>query len=198
MSDVLVLNRSFIAISLTSRRRALRLVYLDRASVVDAEYKTYSFNDWFELSQIIKDHPAGYIWTPQFRIAIPEVIALKHYDKVQFEEPRLTRKNIYDHYGHRCCYCGKRFDSQSLNIDHIMPRSRGGKTEWNNIVTSCIACNLRKGNRTPQEAGMRMTITPHRPSRRVKIALVLNPGIAVPRTWQRFIDSLYWNTELEN
>ena len=78
-----------------------------------------------------------------------------------------------------------------------MPRSRGGKTEWNNVVTSCTACNLRKGNRTPQEAGMRMAIAPHRPSRRVKIALVLNPGVPVPRTWQRFIDTLYWNTELE-
>ncbi|MCS7227399.1 MAG: HNH endonuclease [Endomicrobia bacterium] len=197
MSHVLVLNKHFVAINVTSWRRAIKLVYLDHADVVDEEYKTYSFKDWFELSQLIKEHPAGFISTPKFKIAIPEVIALKRYDKIQFEEPRLTRRNIYEHYGYRCCYCGKKFPSEKLNIDHIIPRSRGGKTEWNNIVTSCTECNFKKGNKTPQEAKMTLVIPPSKPHRRVKLALVLNSNIKIPTSWQKFVDNLYWNVELE-
>lgn len=197
MSEVLVLNRHFVAVALTSWRRAIKLVYLERADVVDEDYKTYSFKDWFELSQYMKDHPAGFVYTPKFKIAIPEVIALKFYDKVHFEEPRLTRKNIYEHYGYRCCYCGKKFSIDKLNIDHILPKSRGGKTEWDNIVTSCIECNLKKGNRTPQEAGMKLAIPPFKPHRRLKLAVVFNSNIKVPNSWQKFIDNIYWNVELE-
>jgi len=102
MSEVLVLNKNYIAISLTNKRRAIQLLYLNRANVIDEEYRTYDFNDWFELSQMIKTHPAGFIYSATFKIAIPEVIALKYYDKIQLEEPRLTRKNIYENYDYRC------------------------------------------------------------------------------------------------
>jgi len=197
MTKVLVLNKNFIPVSLTSWKKAIKLVYLERADVVDEEYRTYSFNDWFELSQLIKDYPAGFVYTPRFKIAIPEIIALKFYDRIQFEEPQLTRRNVYEHYGYRCCYCGKKFSTEKLNIDHIVPRSRGGKTEWSNIVTSCIDCNLKKANRTPQEAGMKLLIPPTKPQRRIRLALILNPQIKIPTSWQKFIDHIYWNTELE-
>jgi 5-methylcytosine-specific restriction endonuclease McrA len=197
MSHVLVLNKHFVAITVTSWKKAIRLVYLDHADVVDEEYKTYSFKDWVELSQYIKDHPAGFIHTCKFKIAIPEVISLKYYDKIRFEEPRLTRKNIYEHYGYKCCYCGKKFSVDKLNIDHVVPRSRGGKTEWSNVVTSCIECNLKKGNKLPQEAGMKLVIPPSKPQRRIKLAMVLNSNMKIPSSWQKFIDTLYWNIELE-
>lgn len=197
MSQVLVLNKYFIPVSLTSWKRAIKLVFLERADVVDEEYRTYNFRDWFEISQMIKEHPAGFIYTPKFKIAIPEIIALKFYDKVQFEEPQLTRRNIYEHYGYRCCYCGKKFSTEKLNIDHIIPRSRGGKTEWENVVTSCIDCNLKKGNKTPQEAGMKLLISPSKPQRRIKLAFVFNSQIKIPSSWQKFIDHIYWNIELE-
>jgi 5-methylcytosine-specific restriction endonuclease McrA len=197
MSQVLVLNKHFVAITITSWKKAIRLLYLDHADVVDEEYKTYSFKDWVELSQYIKDYPTGFIHTCKLKIAIPEVIALKYYDKLRFEEPRLTRKNVYEHYGYRCCYCGKKFSVEKLNIDHIIPRSRGGKTEWTNIVTSCIECNLKKGNKLPQEAGMKLVIPPSKPQRRIKLAMVLNSNIKIPLSWQKFIDTLYWNVELE-
>ncbi len=198
MSEVLVLNKNYIAVSLTNWIRAIRLLYLDRADVIDEEYKTYSFNDWFELSQIIKENKSGFVHTPKFKIAIPEIIVLKYYDKIQLEEPRLTRKNIYENYEYRCCYCGKKFDTTKLNIDHVMPRSRGGKTEWTNVVTSCISCNLKKGNKTPAEAGMKLILSPHKPHRRVKFVLTLKSNKKIPSSWQRFVDTLYWNSELEN
>jgi 5-methylcytosine-specific restriction endonuclease McrA len=196
-TDVLVLNRSFYAIQITSWQRALALVYMDHAQVVDQEYRTYSFADWQELSLAIKDHPAGFIRTPKFKIAIPEVIALKLYDRLPTTEVKFTRRNIYEHYAYRCCYCGKKFTSADLNLEHVMPRSRGGKTTWSNIVTSCIPCNLKKGSKLPEEAGMHLLIKPTKPKWRGGLSLVLSSPAKMRASWQRFIDSVYWNSELD-
>src|SRR5262245_1295217 len=126
-ADVLVLNRNYYAVHITHWQRALSLVYLDHARVIDQEYRTYDFGDWRELSQMIADHPAGYVSTPSFRIAIPEVITLRHYDKLPVGDVKFTRRNIYEHYGFHCCYCGKKFSTSDLNLEHVLPRSRGGK-----------------------------------------------------------------------
>lgn len=196
-SDVLVLNRNFYAIQITNWRRALSLLYLDHASVVDEEYRTYSFEDWRELSQVIESHPSGFVRTANFRIAIPEVIALKLYDKLPEMDIKFTRRNIYEHYHYRCCYCGDKLPTNDLNLEHIIPRSRGGKTDWQNIVTSCIPCNLKKGNRLPQEAGMKLLLTPTKPRWRGRTSLVWRSHIKVKTSWQRFVDNVYWNSELE-
>src|SRR6185295_10006071 len=196
-SDVLVLNRNFYAIHITSWRRALSLLYLDHARVVDEEYKTYDFSDWQQMSKIIVDHPAGYVNTPTFRLAIPDVITLKRYDKLPVSEVKFTRRNIYEHYQYLCCYCGKKFPTQSLNLEHVMPKSRGGQSSWDNIVTSCIPCNLRKGDRLPAEAGMKLLITPSKPRWRGAQSLVFHAPFKIKASWQRFIDNIYWNSELE-
>lgn len=194
---VLVLNRNFYAIQVTPLRRALSLVYLDHAFVVDEEYRTYDFENWVDLSQEIAHHPAGFIHTPTLKIAIPEVIALRAFDKVPLREVTFSRRNIYEHYGYRCCYCGKRYPTQELNLDHIIPRSRGGRTDWMNVVTSCVRCNLKKGDRLPPEAGMRMVIAPSRPHGQARAALIFRAPFPVRRSWQRFVDNLYWNAELD-
>ncbi len=196
-SDVLILNRNFFAVAVTDWQRALSLVYLGRAAVVDLEYRSYDFNDWVDLSQTIRESPSGFIHTPTFKIAIPEVVALKFFERVPRFEVPFTRRNIYHHYGYRCCYCGKRFPTSELNLDHILPRSRGGGTDWTNTVTSCIPCNRRKGDRIPAEAGMRLIVRPSRPSPRAGAALMLRSPVPIRRSWQRFIDNLYWNSELE-
>src|SRR5476649_190 len=128
-ADVLVLNRNFYAIHVADWQRALSLVYLDHARVVDEEYRTYSFADWRELSQILSTHPSGFVSTPTFKIAIPEVITLRGYDRMPVGDVKFTRRNIYEHYGHRCCYCGLKFGTPDLNLEHVLPRSRGGKTD---------------------------------------------------------------------
>jgi 5-methylcytosine-specific restriction endonuclease McrA len=197
MSDVLVLNRQFYAIHITSWRRALSLLYMDHAQVVDQEYRTYSFEGWRQLSLARGEHPAGFVTTPTFRIAIPEVIALKVYDRLPENAVKFTRRNIYEHYGHRCCYCGVKFGTQDLNLDHVVPKSRGGDTNWANIVTSCIPCNLKKANRTPEEAGLPLLVRPSRPKWKGRASLVFRSGVRVRQSWQRFVDSVYWNSELE-
>lgn len=197
-ADVLVLNRNFYAVHVTSWQRALSLLYLDHARVVDQEYRTYSFADWQELSQMVTDNPSGYVRTPTFKIAIPEVIALRMYDQLPVSEVKFTRRNIYEHYSYICCYCGKKFPTNDLNLEHIIPRSRGGQSTWSNVVTSCIACNIKKGNKLPEEAGMKLLIKPSKPKWRGAQSLILHASFKLKASWQRFIDSAYWNSEIED
>lgn len=196
-ADVLVLNRNFYAIHITNWRRAFSLLYLDHARVVDQDYRTYDFSDWKEMSKLIENHPAGYVHTPTFKIAIPEVISLRIYDKLPVSDIKFTRRNIYEHYGYLCCYCGKKFPTQDLNLEHVIPKSRGGEASWDNIVTSCIPCNLTKGNRLPKEAGMKLLIAPSKPRWKGAQSLVLHASFKIKASWQRFIDNIYWNSELE-
>lgn len=197
MSDVLVLNRSFYAIQVISWQRAISLVYLDHARVVDEDYRTYSFDDWRELASAVTKEPAGFIHTPSFKLAIPDVIALRYFDGLPKSEVKFTRRNIYEHYNYRCAYCGQKFNSSELNLEHVVPKSRGGKTDWTNVVTSCIPCNLKKGNRLPEEAHMKLLSRPSKPKWRGSAAIVFRPGFRIKASWQRFIDNIYWNTELD-
>ena len=196
-THVLLLNRNFSAIQVTSWERALTLLYLDRAAVVDDEYQVHDFKDWIELSKSIKASPEGFVHTPTLRLAIPEVIALKVFDKVPRQAIPFTRRNIYRHYGYRCCYCGKHFPSSELNLEHVVPRSRGGGTDWSNIVTACIPCNLRKANRLPSEARMRLVVPISRPKLRHGLTLVVRSPIRMRRSWQRFVNSIYWDSQIE-
>lgn len=197
-SGVLILNRNFYALEVATWQRAMSLLYLDHAMVVDEGYRTYSFSDWVELSREISENPAGFVHTPELRIAIPEVVALRAFDQVPMREVPFTRRNIYHHYGYRCCYCHRSLPSTELNLDHILPRSRGGLTNWENVVTACIPCNLRKGSRLPHEAGMQLRIRPSKPRRRPTAAFLVRSPIPLRRAWQRFIDAAYWNTRLED
>jgi 5-methylcytosine-specific restriction endonuclease McrA len=198
MSDVLVLNRNFYAIHITSWQRAISLIYTDHARVVDEDYRQYSFQDWRELSLLMRESPSGFVSTPTFRIAIPEVIALRNYDRLPVGDVKFTRRNIYEHYNHRCCYCGEKFNTAELNLEHVLPRSRGGKTDWSNIVTACMPCNLKKADRLPEEAGMKLLIRPFKPKWRGSSSLVFRVPVKIKASWQRFIDNVYWNTELES
>jgi 5-methylcytosine-specific restriction endonuclease McrA len=197
MSDTLVLNRHFLAIRVVSWRRALLLVYGGNAEVVDQEYRTYDFDDWTHMSKVMKEHPAGFIHTPSLKIAIPEVIALKFYDRIPPCEIKFTRKEIYAAYNNTCAYCGKKFSTNMLNLDHVLPRSRGGKSTWDNVVLSCLSCNLRKANKTPKEAGLKMFVLPAKPHAKPNYFLGVHLNKPIRKSWQKFIDHIYWNSEIE-
>ncbi|MDI6756490.1 MAG: HNH endonuclease [Endomicrobiia bacterium] len=197
MSEVLVLNRNYYAIQITSWRRALGLLYVEHAEVIDEEYRAYNFADWLEISRMMENSPSGFVRTPSLKIAIPEVIALKFYDKLPASEAKFTRKNIYEHYSYRCCYCGKKFPTNALNLDHVVPRSRGGRTSWDNIVTSCVRCNIKKSNCLPSEAGMKMLVSPSKPKWSGALSLALRANIRIKTSWQKFVDNVYWNIELD-
>jgi 5-methylcytosine-specific restriction endonuclease McrA len=193
---VLVLNRLWQAVNICTVRRALALLFEGHAQVVlgddDGAYQTFNFNQWRDLSTQ-NPHPES-IHTISFKIRIPRVILLGVFDRMPKKEVKFTRHNIFERDQNMCQYCGKVFERKDLNLDHVIPRDRGGPTTWENIVCSCIICNTKKSNHTPQEAGMHLVRKPKRPKWRpfVQVNLGFNPH----DSWKRFLDIAYWNVEL--
>lgn len=193
---VLVLNRLWQAVNVCSARRALALLFQGHAQVVysdeSGQFQTYDFFQWSDFSKR-KPHDES-ISTVSFRIRVPRVILLMMYDRVPRQEVKFTRHNVFERDKNTCQYCGNRFERKDLNLDHIIPRDKGGPTTWENIVCSCIPCNTRKGNRTPLEAGLRLVRKPKRPKWRPFIQV--NLGVNKHDSWKHFIDVAYWNVEL--
>ena len=100
------------------------------------------------------------VLTPSMAIRIPRVVALKDFDRLPRQDVKFSRHNIYLRDGNRCQYCGHKFSSSELSLDHVIPLSRGGSSTWENVVCACLSCNVRKGNRTPHEASMRLIAPP--------------------------------------
>lgn len=190
---VLVLNRVYQPIHITTARRALCLLYGGIARAMDRQYQLYTFDSWSSLSAELHD---DVLRTVSRIIRIPRVIVLYAFDKIPHARVRFSRANIYTRDQNTCQYCGKKPSTRELNLDHVVPRSQGGRTSWENIVCSCIRCNLAKGGRTPEAAGMVLRKRPTRP----RWFQVLRPMSKVPfEDWRPFLtvaDLSYWNVEL--
>lgn len=194
--QVLVLNRLWQAVNVCTVRRALTLLFEGHAQVVfngaDGSFDTYSFQQWQDFSRHAPQHES--IRTVSFRLRIPKVILLLFYDRLPKKEVKFTRHNIFERDRNTCQYCGRSFDRKDLNLDHVIPRDRGGPTTWENIVCSCVECNTHKANRTPQEAGLRLIRKPKRPKWRPFVQV--NVGLDCDDSWKHFLDVAYWNVEL--
>ena len=189
---VLVLNRVFQAVQITSVRRAFTLLYKGQVRAVDSEYRTYDFENWMDIPVQPNDH---YVVTPSRNILIPHVIQLLVFDRLPRQEVKFSRGNIYLRDQNRCQYCGRKFSSSELSLDHVIPKSQGGKSSWDNIVCCCIKCNVRKGGRTPDQARMHLITKPVKPKR----SPVINVRLADERywSWKQFLDTAYWTVELK-
>jgi len=134
------------------------------------------------------------VHSPSRAMRLPSVISLKHYVHAE-RRPAFTRFNVFLRDGFRCQYCAGGFRTEDLTFDHLVPRSRGGVTVWENVVTACGGCNLRKGNRTPGESGMMPRALPRMPSLRA----LQEVGRAFPPNYlhESWRDYLYWDSELE-
>jgi 5-methylcytosine-specific restriction endonuclease McrA len=194
--QVLVLNRLWQAISVCSARRALTLLFGGHAHVVfddgAGDFQTFSFKEWRDFS--VRQPHGDSVSTISFRIRVPRVILLLVFDRLPKKEIKFTRHNIFERDRNTCQYCGQSFDRKDLNLDHVIPRDRGGPTTWENIVCSCIKCNTRKANCTPQEAGMSLIRKPKRPKWRPFVQV----QFSAPHhdSWKHFLDVAYWNVEL--
>ena len=124
------------------------------------------------------------------------MIQLIHYSRLPSCEVRFNRRNIFVRDRSRCQYCGKVKPQRDLNLDHVMPQSRGGKSTWDNVVCACIRCNTKKGNRTPDEAGMRLIRAPKKPAGHPLLRARWMGRF--PEEWRTFLDEAYWNVELED
>ena len=159
--STLVLNRSWRPVHVTTVRRALCMVFREAARIVSPEtLSTYTFEEWLENPPPTE---GPVIRSPSVRLAAPEVILLVHYDRVPCHEAPFTRRNLFLRDDFTCQYCGKRCSTDLLSVDHVLPRSRGGNTSWENCVLACVGCNASKADRTLKEAGLRLLRPPVRP-----------------------------------
>lgn len=172
-SSVLALNRNFLAVQVISARRAFCLLYKELAEVIHVEggaYCSYDFDSWRELSELKAtlgeiSEQEDWIRAVNFDIQVPRVIRLLSYERLPKNTVKFNRRNVFLRDGHRCQYCGKRYSSPRLSLDHVLPKSRGGGETWENIVCACLKCNVDKGGRTPAEAGMKLLQKPVKPKR---------------------------------
>ncbi len=194
--QVLVLNRLWQAINVCSVRRAFTLLCAGHAQVVHASatnnFLTHDFASWRDLSD--REPHDEMVHTIAFRIRIPRVIVLMLFDRMPRKEVKFTRHNIFERDKNTCQYCRKHLDRKDLNLDHVIPRDKGGLTTWENIVCSCIPCNTRKGNRLPHEVQMKLIRKPERPKWRPFVHITFDS--TVHESWRHFIDLAYWNVEL--
>ena len=177
-TSALVLNAdfrplSYFPLSLWSWKNSVKAVFLNRVSTVS------------EYDYLVR--------SPTFSMRLPSVIALKEYIPL-LRRPAFTRFNVFlrDHFD--CQYCGDPFPVHELTFDHVLPRSRGGRTTWDNVVTACSTCNLKKANKTAREANMFPREMPCQPS----TWQLQEIGRAFPPNYlhESWADFLYWDSEL--
>lgn len=165
MNHVLVLNATYEPLNVVSVRRAVLLLLKEKAEIVEAA------EAWLRSEQVA--------------LPVPLVIRLVYYVRIprHFSLP-VSRRTVMARDSYTCQYCGIRLNKGQFTIDHVLPRSRGGESRWENVVTSCGPCNRRKGNRTPDEAQMPLQRQPRRPR---YLALTLMEGTSAPKAWNKYM-----------
>ncbi|MHC4548670.1 MAG: HNH endonuclease [Planctomycetota bacterium] len=178
----LVLNRSWLAITTTTVRRALSLVYQESAQIIcPFTYETHDFDSWSTLYNGNRDR---YVRTVSLKLRVPEIIVLSAYDGLPTRTVAFSRRNLYRRDNFTCQYCGKRPGASELTIDHVMPRSQGGRTTWENCVLACVECNKRKAHRSLGEADMRLLRRAHAPQWSWDVELALDRR---RESWKHFL-----------
>ncbi|GCL36887.1 HNH endonuclease [Sphaerospermopsis reniformis] len=165
MGKVLVLNASYEPLNITSWRRAIVLLKKGKAEH--------------------EEHNGKFLYSD---FPLTTVIRLRHYVRVPYKEIPLTRRNILHRDGHTCQYCG--YTGDELTLDHVMPRSRGGGDTWENIVTACVRCNVKKGCRTPQEARMPLRHPPRQPYSSLYFEVTKHLKSGLHQEWQKYVIGL--------
>ncbi|MEM9798709.1 MAG: HNH endonuclease [Planctomycetota bacterium] len=185
--DALVLNRSWLVIATTPVRHALTLVYTGAAQAIQPEtFETHGFESWAELA-VPSDEDV--VTTVNMELRVPEIIVLRRFSGVPRQTLPFTRRNLVRRDQAQCQYCGCKPGSSELSIDHVIPRSAGGGTSWENCVLACVRCNRRKGNKLAHEVGMRLMREPTAPQ--------WSPIFEVASThkreaWKRFVAERHW------
>jgi 5-methylcytosine-specific restriction endonuclease McrA len=163
MGHVLVLNASYEPLNITTWRRAVVMLLKGKAEGLE--------------------HDCDRLVRPD--LLLPTVIRLRQFVRVPYKQIPLTRRNVFQRDGHACQYCGVHGDT--LSIDHVLPRSRGGGDTWENVTTACLPCNVRKGNRTPREAGMALAREPRRPLSTLSFEAARRIGAGRNLEWAKYV-----------
>lgn len=215
---VLVLNKAWAILRVITVRQAIELLAHSeqvRARIIDPsqDFATFTWADW---SAIRPAKGEDVIRGVGQDFKIPNVIMVTNYDKQPYASTNFSRRNIYRRDNNTCQYCGEKLPTEELTIEHIVPKSRGGKTTWDNCVLACVKCNTQKANRLPEEAvrgkgqpvydpinaphgwkgpsPMKLRKKPERP----KLIVWRGDRKTMPKDWHHFVSTAYWETTLEN
>jgi 5-methylcytosine-specific restriction endonuclease McrA len=181
----LVLDIGYTPHKVISWQRAVSLIFDQKAEVIECYDEPLMTPDQAKRAQ-------SHGWT--MLLKMPAVVRLL--SRISRRKAvRFSRMNVLTRDNWQCQYCGRKLPTNQLNYDHVIPRSQGGKTVWENIVTSCYDCNARKENKTPQQAKMKLLKQPVKPKSLPLIAFHVEDSSSIPECWQSW---LYWNTELEH
>ena len=190
-SPVLVLNRLLQPVHICRAKRALSLLFIGHAEVVQSDeqrnFSTHDIESWILVSGDYSG--SDVVRTVSFQFQVPSVIVLNTYDRVPRQEIKFSRQSIFERDKFTCQYCGQKFESKQLNLDHVIPREKGGPTTWENVVCSCIKCNTRKANKLPQQANMFPMNEPRKPRWRPFLSEA-GPKRIAHANWRHFIGSL--------
>ena len=183
----LVLNKGWTPISIMPVKKAITKVMSDLARIVDPDdYQLYTFEDWMNLP-VKEGEP--FISTSHTKVRVPEIIVLQEYEKLPQREVKLSRRNLLIRDNYTCQYTGKRINMDTATMDHVIPRSKGGGSTWENLVMCCLDINAKKADRTPDEAGLKLLKKPERPKwNPIYARFARLASSAVPSSWSKFIN----------
>lgn len=195
---VLVLNKGWVPVDVVTLEKAICMVLTTykngspKATILDPthDFRRFTWDDWKVMKaaageKVVRSAHDAY--------RVPDIIILTRHDKFRKPETNFNRRGIFHRDNFTCQYCGKKFPTSELSIEHVNPRRLGGKSTWENCVIACVKCNLRKGGRTPEQAGMKLLRKPVKPKhhffpyRQYKV-----------KTWEEILGVAYWETELES
>lgn len=189
MAKILALNNNYVPLKLISKYHCIGKMYTGGATALfikDNNIEEINFEKWLEMSlQDIWPEDTKFIEAVSQRIAIPKVIKYSNYSKVPKITTRLTRKAIYNRDKNICYICGKEFGDNSLTLDHVIAKSKGGKESWENLVTCCKKCNEKKGSKSLQELGVKPYFIPYKPNFN-NIDHIKQEASYYPKEWQLF------------
>lgn len=187
---VLVLNRVWQPVNVVGAKRAFSILFQDHAQVIDpnqGDFRIYNGEQWIEHCIHKLPRPDQAVMnTVKMALHIPKVLLLRSYDRVPVQEVKFSRQSVFERDGYRCQYSGRIYPPKMLNIDHVIPKDRGGRTTWENVVTSSIHCNTLKANRLPHEAGLKLIRKPAKPRTRPFISSLL--GTQYDKSWSYFLE----------
>lgn len=192
---VLVLNRRWEPLHTTTVREAISLLAKGSASVIDPHtYERHDLLSWNDASRAAAAVGDLVIRSSHLAVTAPEVVVLSAYEGRAERSVVFSRRNIFKRDRFTCQYCNTQPGPEELTIDHVLPKSRGGRSTWENCLLACVNCNKVKANRTPAEAGMAPRKTPKKPS---WTALAQVSPKLRRESWEQFLGRAYWEVELE-
>lgn len=197
----LVLNKSWSPIGTIGLKRALIMLFSThsngepKAKIIDPEsFQQFTWEDWSKLRPSLTD---AVIQSSNLAFKVPEVVLLTRYDKMPQPKIHFSRRTLYKRDNNTCQYCGIKPGTAELSVDHIIPKSKGGKTDWENVCLSCTDCNRKKGDKTMAQAKMSFFHAGYKP-KKPRLDFFRFADSKPLKSWASFVSEAYWQVPLQN